>query len=173
MFSILSSTSFPTLQNWIRTLPDGELPDISKCKSKWVTANKLKEWWSRVVADMATFKDGNDRSGQHDFSFEILEDLYESYGRGKKHMLYLSSVAIWRGCEALEFVSATLPDNCTRDGMGVDEEDDNGIPAIRRSATKSARGTATDDDPLRHLLADTLKGIGGSAESPRMKRRCM
>jgi hypothetical protein len=36
----------------IFTSSDGELPDISNCKSKWVTANKLKEWWSRVVADI-------------------------------------------------------------------------------------------------------------------------
>jgi hypothetical protein len=161
------------------TKKDGGPPDISKCQSKWVTAHKLKEWWGRVVADMANFKDGNDRSGQHDFSFEILEDLYENYGKGKKHMLYLSYVALWRGDDALEFVSATLPASFTRDGMGVDAEDDERKPSPRGSATKKKKGPAwsidsttpevSENESMRMLKA-AIKGID-EIDAPRRHSR--
>jgi hypothetical protein len=75
---------------------NGELPDISQCYLKWATAQKLKEWRSTLFADMATFKDGIDRSGQHNFYFEILEDIStRAMSRGKKHMLYLLFVLVW------------------------------------------------------------------------------
>jgi hypothetical protein len=98
---------------------NGELPDISECYSKWATAQKLKEWWSTLLADMAIFKGGNDRSRQHKLSFEILEDVSTRAMAGERNPCYIRHLLqSGKVAKLLNCFSATLcPDNLMRDGM--------------------------------------------------------
>ena len=87
--------------------------DITVCQSKWATSGNLRKWYSETHNRLSTFIARYDKSGDHEFCFDDLDNFLEKYVQGNRDAAYLATLASWRGasCDDLvQWFKDDLPD---------------------------------------------------------------
>jgi len=142
---------------------DGNALDISKCTYPMATSDLLKKWYNTTHNVLVTYKNNQDKSGQHDFSMEGLEEFVRKFSFGQKDVEYLALLACWRGDDALEWFSGKLPSHITTvDGFGDSRETCSVTTTIASSKTK-------DPSEIDRLIA-AMTSRPSSGDSPQKRQ---
>lgn len=101
--------------------PNGVVYDTSKCFSKFATSGILRKWYMEAHNRLSGYKDNYDRSGQHEFGLEHINDFVQNFTHGNKDAAFLSVLVAWRGTDSsdiIAWISGELPGTTAMvDGM--------------------------------------------------------
>lgn len=130
----------------------GNLPDITKCHSKWATSADLRKWYNLVHTETMRIKKKFDRSGQHEFSFEgnfdANNDGYNefvyNFAMRQRPVCYLAALAAHRGTDSTsDWFTQELPfDVPFVDGMGASDDNDDRVSVLGTSSQKNHSRTS-------------------------------
>lgn len=126
---------------------NGQFPDVSVCKAKWATSEKLKKWYKCIHDEYIAYRKAHDTSGTHDFVFDgrlstiTDQDCFKRFTQraGKTATMpiwYLFAISVFRQDTALDFFSSYIPNH---EEIGVDGmSPDNAIALDTESSSESS-----------------------------------
>jgi hypothetical protein len=146
----------------------GNIPDITKGYSKWVSPSQLKSWLDDIEGLLRKYKTKYDKSGNHEaFSPDSVEEFCQSFAQGNKAVMYLYQLASFRGNDSIEFFKGTLPDGGA-DGWypnWISFDDTSSWTIETESSSLKAVGSDDQETTTNKLLAKLLSSDDASSSA--------